>query len=91
MPINWVIDEGSHARSVAKAKDVLQQDYPGAHVFIHSSESSPTVHWTIGPDGSSTSVTGHFEIHSHTIFVNTYGYNFLVFSEGELTWDYKTG
>lgn len=90
---NGVYNAGSYEKSIAAALKDLATDYPGSHVFICSANLKPGVSilWAIPPDSTSHVVTGHFEIHSTQTLVKTWGYKYIIFSEGEFRYKHPVG
>lgn len=86
-----VYDEGDYDKSIIKARKDLEQDYPGAYVFIHSREDGKVnIIRGASPYSEAAVVSGRFEIKSYKLFGSTFGYNYFVLSEGLLTHDGRT-
>jgi hypothetical protein len=78
-----------YAESIRRACDDLQADYPFCAVFIWFAKSDARNDdlkevASAPPENCADVVRGRFEIHSYSAFYNTYGYEYLVMSEGEV-------
>jgi hypothetical protein len=87
--------DSDYERSIREAKADLESDYPNARVFINYLDGgSPSVVAKeirlAPPDGESSIIRGSFQVPRHT-FNWTYGYAYLVFSEGIVDYEGRTG
>lgn len=82
---------GSHENSIDAARQDLEADFPQANVFIWSADISPGVEVIsiVPTEPGAKALTGRFEIKSHDLLVNTYGYRWMAFTEGTIRYDYK--
>lgn len=89
---NHLYNNGAHADSIRKAREDLEADY-GSHVVVWSNDVKPglEIDSVVPPHGKQEAVQGRFEIKATTPFVNTYGYRYIVFSEGKFRYTHDKG
>ena len=83
-------NEGSHDKSIDAARQDLEADFPQANVFIWSNDINPgaEVVSIIPTEPGAKVLRGRFEIHAKTAFVRTFGYRWMVFTEGTIRYDH---
>jgi hypothetical protein len=84
-----------YAQSIAAARADLEQDYPNSYVVIgfrcgNKGRADFEEVCLAPPDGHDQVIWGRFEIPRH-LFGSTYGYVYVVFSEGTLQYSGSLG